>query len=192
MGLAGRRWTAPSPHREDSQRGSGRVDTNTGELSDVRPVDDEFDGIDNPQWRILRPEAARPDAPSDEPEAPVAEEPASAPPFTPYEPMPRAAVPRADCDGARRLGRGMERACSDVFSDEPGLRAAEDVEDGQDTAHRADRRRRRARDPRRGVVLPQPRERQFRERSWLRSHLDLIDRLMRSPLPTPKESRARH
>ena len=82
----------PTVRIPNAAQGVRTVDTNTGELSDVRPVDDEFDGIDNPQWRILRPEAARPDAPSDEPEAPVAEEPASAPPFTPYEPMPGAAV----------------------------------------------------------------------------------------------------
>ena len=78
----------PTVRIPNAAQGVRTVDTNTGELSDVRPVDDEFDGIDNPQWRILRPEAARPD----EPEAPVAEEPASAPPFTPYEPMPGAAV----------------------------------------------------------------------------------------------------
>ena len=82
----------PTVRIPNAAQGVRTVDTNTGELSDVRPVDEEFDGIDNPQWRILRPEAARPDAPSDEPEAPVAEEPASAPPFTPYEPMPEAAV----------------------------------------------------------------------------------------------------
>ena len=82
----------PTVRIPNAAQGVRTVDTNTGELSDVRPVDEEFDGIDNPQWRILRPEAARPDAPSDEPEAPVAEEPASAPPFTPYEPMPGAAV----------------------------------------------------------------------------------------------------
>lgn len=35
-------------------QGVRTVDRDTGELSSVQPVDDEFSGIDNPQWKALR------------------------------------------------------------------------------------------------------------------------------------------
>ena len=84
----------PTVRIPNAAQGVRTVDTNTGELSEVRPVDGEFDdGIDNPQWRILRPEGAQPPQAPEEPQAPVGEEPAPAPAFTPYEPMPEPAVP---------------------------------------------------------------------------------------------------
>ena len=82
----------PTVRIPNAAQGVRTVDTNTGELSEVRPVDDEFDGIDNPQWRILRPEGAQPPQAPEEPQAPVGEEPAPAPAFTPYEPMPEPAA----------------------------------------------------------------------------------------------------
>lgn len=35
-------------------QGVRTIDRNTGELSSVQPVDDAFDGIENPQWKALR------------------------------------------------------------------------------------------------------------------------------------------
>ena len=86
----------PTVRIPNAAQGVRTVDSNTGELSEVRPVDDEFDGIDNPQWRILRPEAGRPGAApaltESEASAAAAEETTSSvPAFTPYEPMPEPA-----------------------------------------------------------------------------------------------------
>ncbi|WP_043558321.1 hypothetical protein [Actinomyces israelii] len=91
----------PTVRIPNAAQGVRTVDTSTGELSEVRPIDDEFDGIDNPQWRILRPEGAQPDVPG-APEAAVEEPapaPAPGPAFTPYESMPEPAAPEPQLSG---------------------------------------------------------------------------------------------
>lgn len=91
----------PTVRIPNAAQGVRTVDTSTGELSEVRPIDDEFDGIDNPQWRILRPEGAQPDVPGAS-EAAVEEPapaPAPGPAFTPYESMPEPAAPEPQLSG---------------------------------------------------------------------------------------------
>lgn len=94
----------------NAAQGVRTVDTDTGELSDVRPVDEEFDEIDNPQWRVLRPEdeqqppsggTGTPDAPDSPPlrEAGSAFD-ESGQAFTPYGPMPEATPGAAPQPGA--------------------------------------------------------------------------------------------
>ena len=95
-------------------QGVRTVDRDTGELSSVQPVDDEFSGIDNPQWKALRDaEGSEADdvADVDEPEyvsAPTPEEP---------ETSTRLSAPVDDEDieelkaivAEERKGRGVRR-----------------------------------------------------------------------------------